>query len=358
MAAGPRKACKIAGSPGPIPFYESTAVSVIPLRVVHDPASLARPKHLYMLHFDIVRGCQLRCVGCPTPEVESKITRIPVEHFAECLANVDVEKINMLRLYRSGEPLLHKQLAAIVAEIPKQKWKASVVEISTNGQWVNWADFEEMMRQEVVNKLVVSCDGDGTPADYERLRPPSKWEKLVEFLDRARELRDRWAPAMQLWTRTIVRTRQDAQRWEEFLRPRGWLPEFRKWMALPQAKENLTGHAIVVPRGHCVYLGAAAELIHNPWFGEINLLYVDADGSVVPCPVHPHAEILGNLRTERYSDILLGDRRRKMKEMMARNRAGMGVCGVCEIGPPGNEGPSYWSTFVYWNPENLVLPEA
>ena len=333
-------------------------MSAFPLRQAHDPAILARPRHIYMLHFDIVRGCQLRCLGCPTPVIEPKVQRISVEDWAKCLANIDVERVNMLRLYRSGEPLLHKQLAAIVAEIPKQRWKASVVEISTNGQWVDWAQFEEAMRLEVVNKLVVSCDGDGTPEDYERLRPPSKWEKLEEFLERARILRDKWAPAMQLWTRTIVKTSKDAERWENFLRPRGWLPEFRCWMALPEAKENLTGRIVMAPRGHCVYMADAKEFVHNPWSGEMNLLYADADGSVVTCPVHPHAHVLGNLLAERYSDILLGERRRKLQASMDANRAAVSVCGGCEVGPVGNEGPSYWSAFTYWNPEQPKLADA
>jgi wyosine [tRNA(Phe)-imidazoG37] synthetase (radical SAM superfamily) len=125
-----------------------------------------------------------------------------------------------------GEPLLHKQLASIVAEIPKQRWKASCVEISTNAQWVDWHELEEAIKQEVLTRLVVSCDGDGSPEQYEALRPPSKWEKLIEFLDRAAYLRDRWAPAMQLWTRTVVRTRKDMDRWNEVLQPRGWTPEF------------------------------------------------------------------------------------------------------------------------------------
>ena len=111
-----------------IPFPMST---VIPLRQVGDTAPFARPKHIYMLHFDIVRGCQLQCVGCPTPEIESKIHRISVDDWAQSLANIDVEKVNMLRLYRSGEPLLHKQLAQIVEQIPRQRWKASVVEINS-----------------------------------------------------------------------------------------------------------------------------------------------------------------------------------------------------------------------------------
>jgi MoaA/NifB/PqqE/SkfB family radical SAM enzyme len=332
--------------------------TVIPLRQVGDPAPFARPKHIFMLHFDIVRGCQLQCVGCPTPEIESKIHRISVDDWAQSLANIDVEKVNMLRLYRSGEPLLHKQLPQIVEQIPRQRWKASVVEISTNGQWVDWAGFEDAMKLEVVNKLVVSCDGNGTPEDYERLRPPSKWSKLEEFLERVRVIRDRWAPAMTLHTRTIVRTRADAERWNNFLQPRGWLPEFRKWMALPEAKENLTGRAIMVPRGHCVYMADAKEFVHNPWHGEMNLLYVDADSSVVTCPVHPHAHVLGNLKEQRYSDILHGEHRKKLLAAMEKSRSTLSVCGVCEVGPPGNEGPSYWSAFAYWNPEKLVLPEG
>ncbi|RPJ08224.1 MAG: radical SAM protein, partial [Deltaproteobacteria bacterium] len=198
-----------------------------------------RPKHLFAVHFDIVHGCQLRCLGCPNSTLEPRIQSISVEDFAHCLGHIDVERIHTFRLFNFGEPLLHRHLSSIVEEIPKHRWKASIVELSTNGQRVDWDELEEMVKLEIVNRLVVSCDGDGTPESYERLRPPSKWEKLVEFLDRARFLRDRWAPAMQLCTRTVIDTAADAKRWEDFLRPRGWNPEFRRWMVLPGSKANL-----------------------------------------------------------------------------------------------------------------------
>jgi hypothetical protein len=35
----------------------------------------------------------------------------------------------------------------------------------------------------------------------------------------------------------------------------------------------------------------------------------------------------------------------------------MSVCGVCDVGPVGKEGPSYWSTFAYWNPAKPQLVE-
>ena len=334
-------------------------MSVIPLHPVRDPASLAKPKHIFMLQFDIVRGCQLRCLGCPTPVIEPKVYRIPVEDFSRCLANIDVERIAYLRLYREGEPLLHRQLASLVAEIPKQRWKASIVEISTNAQWVDWAQFEEAMRLEVVNRLVVSCDGDGTPEEYERLRPPSKWEKFMEFLERARVIRDRWAPAMHLGTRTIVRTRTDAERWEGILRPMGWTPEFRRWMALAGGEGEPHGtRGRRAPRPLRVRRRTPRSSSHKQWFGEMNQLYVDGDGTVVPCCIHPHAAVLGDLKTELYSDILRGERRRELLARMDSSRATMSVCGVCDVGPVGNEGPSYWSTFAYWNPEKPELPEG
>jgi len=320
--------------------------------------SSAPPKQIYTLHFDIVHGCQLRCVGCPNSTLEPKIQRISVEDFALCLGNIDVERIHTLRLFNYGEPLLHKQLSSIVAQIPRQRWKASVVEISTNAQWVDWHDFEEALKQEVITRLCVSCDGDGTPEQYEELRPPSKWEKLIEFLDRAAYLRDRWAPGMQLWTRTVVRTKKDMLRWEEVLRPRGWMPEFRRWMALPESAQNMTGRAVVTPKAPCVFMADPQVFTAHPWFGEINLLYVDADGTVVPCCMHPRAGEFGNLKTQKYSEILRGQARERFKNDLATRRATMSICGTCDVGPAGNEGPSFWSAITYWSPNKSELPEG
>jgi radical SAM protein with 4Fe4S-binding SPASM domain len=314
------------------------------------------PKQIFNVHFDIVHGCQLRCVGCPNSTLEPKIHRIAVEDFARCLANIDVEHIHTLRLFNYGEPLLHKQLSAIVAQIPKQRWKVSNVEISTNAQWVDWDELEAAFKQEVITRLCVSCDGDGTPAEYERLRPPSQWDKLIEFLERATRLRDRWAPGMQLLTRTVVRTQKDMERWNEVLQPRGWTPEFRRWMALPESAQNMTGRAIFAPKGPCMYLAEPQEFTAHPWYGEINLLYVDADGTVVPCCQHPRAGVLGNLMTQKYSEIRHGRERREFKAAMESGRAKMSICGTCDVGPVGNEGASFWSAITYWSPNKSELP--
>ncbi len=316
-----------------------------------------QPKHIYAVHFDIVHGCQLRCLGCPNSTLDPKVNRIAVDDFTRCLNNIDVEHIHTLRLFNYGEPLLHKQLSRIVEQIPKQRWKTSIVEITTNGQSVYWDDFENMLKLEVVNRLFVSCDGNGTLEEYERLRPPSKWEKLIEFLERVTSLRDRWSPGMQLFTRTIVRTQEDIQRWEEILRPRGWIPHFRRWVALPQSRENMTGRTIIPPAGSCMFLADAKEFFAHPWFGEINMLHVDSDGTVVPCCMHPKAGDFGNLMTQKFSEIMNGNARRNFKLTMQYNRAGMPVCSSCDMGPVGNEGPSFSSAIAYWSANKTELPE-
>jgi radical SAM protein with 4Fe4S-binding SPASM domain len=127
-------------------------------------------------------------------------------------------------------------------------------------------------------------------------------------------------------------------------------------MALPGASENMTGRVIVAPRGPCVYLAEPEEFTAHPWFGEINMLFVDADGTVVPCCTHPSAGNFGNLNTQKYSEILNGDARRAMKQAMTENRAAMPVCGTCEIGPVGNEGAGYWSAITYWSANKSELP--
>jgi len=307
------------------------------------PASAVQPKHIYSLHFDIVHGCQLRCVGCPNSTLLPKIKRISVEDFRTCLGNIDVKRVHILRLFNFGEPLLHKELARIVAVIPEQRWRADIVEISTNAQRVDWADFEAALRHNVVTRLVVSCDGDGTPEQYEKLRPPSKWSQLLKFLERARELRDRWSPGLQLITKTIVRSPADAERWRGVLEPRGWTPEFRGWMVLPESVQNMTGRTVSAPSGPCFFLAEPEEFAGHPFDGEVRLLYVDADGTVVPCCVHPRAAEFGNLKKQKYSEILAGAARAAFKRRMATDRASMAICGSCEMGPVGNEGPSFHS---------------
>jgi radical SAM protein with 4Fe4S-binding SPASM domain len=151
------------------------------------------------------------------------------------------------------------------------------------------------------------------------MRPPAKWPKLIEFLTRVRELRDRLDPGLKLVTRTVVACAQDTVRRSGVLEPLGWTPEFRPWFNLVGGAENLSGRAFEPGQGVCMFMASAQ-------------LYVAADGTVVPCCAHPLAGKLGNLAETPFSEIYAGERRAGFVDALERNRDQLAICRSCEFG--------------------------
>lgn len=297
-------------------------------------------RSLHTFQIDIVHGCQLRCVGCPNSTIMDKVRRMTTADFRQCMENVNVDHIQHLRLFNFGEPLLHDDITGIFGVLRDQPWRAEVLEISTNAQYCNWEDLATALQIGILNRLVVSCDGDGTPEQYEALRPPSKWDKLMEFLRRVRILRDTYAPALKLVTRTIVEDAESMRRWREILVPMGWEPEFRDWKVLPGSKDNMTGRAVKVPQDLCTFV-APSNRFSEKYYGEVNQLYVDASGTVVPCCAHPRAAKLGSLLEQPVTEILVSPERKAFIRQLETNRNMMPICNQCEFGPPENPGESF-----------------
>jgi radical SAM protein with 4Fe4S-binding SPASM domain len=120
-------------------------------------------------------------------------------------------------------------------------------------------------------------------------------------------------------TRTICTDPQAQARWRNLLEPRGWTPEFRGWLYLPESEQNMTGRAIRVPKAVCSF-----QRVNNR-------LYVDWDGTVVPCCAHPRAGVFGNLHRNTYNEIMRARARAEMLAMMAADRASMPICNACEF---------------------------
>lgn len=282
---------------------------------------------LSMVHFDVVGGCQLRCVGCPNSGLDPRPEFISPDLFRRCLENIDVQKITLLRLFNYGEPLLHpglEELGRILLDCPiRRHW----VEISTNAQCDARARLEAVVAMGAVNLLTVSCDGDGTPARYEALRPPGKWSKLMAFLAFARDLAARY-PALRLQARCVIETAEDKQRWREVLKPFGVHPEFRGWIQLPDSLRDRARGEVPVGEGGC-------SVASDP-----SRLYIDHRGNIVPCCFHPGAAFLGNLGQTPYSTLFAGPKRAAFLDALTRRRATMAVCNRCDVGADPATGPS------------------
>ena len=265
---------------------------------------------------DIVHGCQLRCIGCPNSTLQPAIRFMAVDDFDTILRNIDITFLKGLRLFNFGEPLLHPNLPDILRRIPKQAYRIQTVGISTNAQHHDFPMLEEVFRVGVVNLLIVSCDGDGTKEEYERLRPPGKYEKLIEFLIKAKELRDRYSPETRLVTSTIIETEEGQKRWMDLLAPLGWTPVFRDWYVLPHSvKARIEQKPIVLKKG--------CQQFREKY------LYVDFDGTIVPCCVYPRPFELGNLKENKFSEVLNSPQRKMMVKELKTNKKNMPVCGKC-----------------------------
>jgi MoaA/NifB/PqqE/SkfB family radical SAM enzyme len=292
----------------------------------HEAGSKAR-QYLSAVHFDVVGGCQLRCVGCPNSGLDPKPEFIETNIFSLCLENIDVRKITLLRLFNYGEPLLHprlEELGRVLLDCPTDiHW----IEISTNAQANAEERLEAMVAMGVVNLLTISCDGDGTPEKYEALRPPGKWSKLLSFLGFARDLAARY-PKLRLQARCVIEDPTDKLRWREVLRPFGVHPEFRGWLQLPDSLLDRARETVPMGKGGCAIASDPANL------------YIDHRGNIVPCCFHPGAAFFGNLSQARYSDLFGGAKRRAFLDALATNRARMPVCNRCDIGADLTVSPS------------------
>lgn len=272
---------------------------------------------LQVVHINTVSACQLECLGCPNSTLKRKMAYMSVDDFARCLENIDVKHIHSLSPYNYGEPLLHPNLPEILLQIPKQSWTFDIVEISTNAQHFDEGQLAKIFLTGVVNKLYVSCDGDGTPEEYERLRFPAKWEKLIYFLTKTKALRDKYAPEIVLKTRTCCEDGNGRARWTKLVHSLGWETEFRKFFILPQSAQIVPKRKPVIPGGLCewVYPG---------------YLFVDYDCQVIACCAHPRAFEFGDLKQEKYSKIFFGERRKLFLDMLKHGRKEMIICGKCD----------------------------
>lgn len=275
-------------------------------------------RFLNRMGFDVVHGCQLRCIGCPNSTLNPTIHHISVKDFNTCLSNIDVVSIKCLRFFNFGEAFLHPYLPEIIDASTKHTWTAIEREVSTNAQIFNEEMVEDVLKRDKLTRLVVSCDGNGTPMDYERLRPPAKWDKLILFLTKTKEIKDRTGSSTQLITRNICTTLDGQDRWNKILLKIGWNPQFRDWIALPEASASPWEREAIIPNSIC-------NLFSD------DKLYVDYDGTVVPCCAHPCAFKLGNLMNEKFSEILQKKERRNMMLKMRSERESIPICNQCEV---------------------------
>ncbi|MGW8324095.1 MAG: radical SAM/SPASM domain-containing protein [Desulfobacterales bacterium] len=272
---------------------------------------------LQRLGIDVVGGCNLRCVGCPNSTLLRKIQYTNIDNFSRILSNIDVKHIEFLKLYNFGETLLHPRLNELLKIIKNQKWSVKHVEISTNGQVINEDMLRAIFNSRIITRFGVSCDGDCTAEEYERLRPPAKWDNLKAFLETTYAIRYGFDFKIKFFLKILCSVNK--KDWRLFAKQYGYDIQWRKWRKAPDSIKYQNAE-IKVPNHACRHVESSRIRC-----------YIDWNGDVIPCCNHPKAAVFGNLKEQKFSEIYRGKKRKAFIDMLNKSRRNSPICGKCEV---------------------------
>ncbi|MCL5279740.1 MAG: SPASM domain-containing protein [Planctomycetes bacterium] len=252
---------------------------------------------------DITRRCNLRCLMCPQ---SCGLSPRPAQMSLDLLKGI-VDDIcgnrPLLKLYASGEPLLHEGLFEIIDYAGARACRTM---IHTNATSLT----PEIARRILSSSLTfLSFSFDGCSREvYERLRPPAAFEEVRSNIRQYLDLRRLHGHGPHT-TIEIIRMRDTDLLIQPFV---------EEWMASGvddvRIAPYLTWHGLVEDR-HVeqrlpmpLYKPCAAPFQHG---------CILSDGTAVPCCLDINGELpLGNVARQRFQEIWSGDTYRRLRLQM------------------------------------------
>ena len=273
------------------------------------------PPSVYWL--DITRECNLRCVMCPQSKGLKPLSpKMPLDLFKRIIDDV-CESRPLVKLYMTGEPLLHEDLFEMIDYASAAGCRTGV---HTNGTLLT-ADVSERILSSGLSFLSFSFDGC-SPQVYEQLRPPAKFEQVESNIHRYLDLRRRGdGPHTSI---EIIRMRETD----------GLLQSFRdRWTGSGvdevRVVEYMTWHGLVEDRR---VETPPQDDGYKPCAAPFQYACILSDGTVVPCCLDINARMpLGNVTDRRFREIWTGgDYRRLRLAMLTGTLPGDSICDRCD----------------------------
>ncbi len=269
--------------------------------------------------FDVIRLCNLKCVMCPQSQgLKPLQAKMPVEVFRRTIDDI-CENRPLVKLYLSGEPLLHQGL---VEMIEYAGGKGCRTMLHTNATTLT----EEMAERVLSSSLTFLCFSfDGcSPAVYERLRPPSQFEHVKSNILQYLSLRRQRGGGGPRTTIEIIRMGETADMIDAFVnewRSRGvddvHVAKYTTWHGL------VNDRRVGKPAGSTGYKPCAAPFSHG---------CILADGTVVPCCLDVNGRMpLGNIAAGGFRQIWSGNEYRQLRlQMLTGALEPGGLCDRCD----------------------------
>lgn len=173
---------------------------------------------------EINNTCNLNCVMCPREAMDRKVRHMTMEEFRDIADKCAEAGVPRLRLFLLGEPLLHPELADMIA-YAKQLGIPSV-EFNTNAALLDAAKTEAII-DAGLDEIVFSLDGTDAET-YEAIRVGGKFDEVmdnVEYFCKRRKQKGAEKPRTTVQTIVMESTKEQ-------------MPEFRaRWAPLADVVE-------------------------------------------------------------------------------------------------------------------------
>jgi radical SAM protein with 4Fe4S-binding SPASM domain len=252
---------------------------------------------------DITRLCDLRCVMCPQSRgLEDHRPKMSLDVFKRFIDEV-CENRPLVKLYMSGEPLLHEDLFEMIAHADGQGCRTM---IHTNATLLT----KEMSQRLLSSPLTfLSFSFDGCSAEiYERLRPPARFEEVRSNIMRYLSLRCelRRGPHTSIEIIRMQDTKdflQDfVEQWQRSGVDEVHVVDCMTWLG------GVKDRRIERASGETGYKPCEAPFRHG---------CILSDGTVVPCCLDVNGRMpLGNVTESRFRDIWTSQAYRQLRLAM------------------------------------------
>jgi hypothetical protein len=148
--------------------------------------NLARRRFPPVVRIETTNACNARCIICPHRDLRRATVRMEEGLYRRLIAECSRAGCREVHLHNFGEPLLDKQLEDRICYAKEKGIRK--VKIFSNGSLLT-PDRAAGLIRAGLDEVKISFDG-ATREEFERIRPPLKFDTVVENIRRLVQLRN------------------------------------------------------------------------------------------------------------------------------------------------------------------------
>ena len=266
-------------------------------------------KPITYAYLETTNYCNLNCTFCNRDEVIKKLKHMSLTDWELVLEKLKDQPIKEAKLMGLGEPFLHPKFSTI-CKMFKDYFPNAFLIVATNCQYKMNDNFKESLKY--IDLLYLSIDG--YEESYEKFRPPSKWSKLINFLDEIKKI-NRYD--CRITCNYVVNTENinDISKVKKHICDKYDLEELRLNIAQDWSEDKslsnsdfISGYSgkqiSFLKENYSLNIKGKAPWTYSDCFWVNTGIYMTVEGNLKVCALNTDTESLGNIFKDPVEEIL------------------------------------------------------